>query len=261
MGKASIIPEDKRNSYFKVDISRVHEEEGFNARVDYGDLQELKNSIIQNGILLPLRANKVNGEWFIVDGHRRYRAAKLAVAEGHDILIPLMVQPIGNNAEDRLIEMLVTATGKPLEPFEQAVVYKRLIAHGWSEKQIAERIGKSQSSVKTMLKFNELDKETKDMVADGKVSTSAAVESIAKVGVAKTQEKIKAAVKEKGSVTSRQDLGLSKKVSTDKLKVLAVACEDEGNTDLALLITFVEAYMNSELTLQECITSIKGIEA
>jgi len=257
--KQAIILEDKRNSYFKVDISRVHEEEGFNARIDYGDLQELKKSIIENGIITPLRGNKVDGEWIIVDGHRRYRAAKLAVKEGHDILIPIMVQPVGNNHEDRLIEMLVTATGKPLEPFEQADVYKRLIAHGWSEKDIAKRTGKSAAHVNSMLSYNELDTETKGLVSTGKVSTSAAVEATRKHGVKKAQEIIKEAVKKKdGGNVERSELGLSKKVSTEKLSVLVAALKGSEHIILSEMLETVKLYMDSNITMYEALSELKS---
>ena len=51
-------------------------EEGFNVRYDYGNIEELSNSIVENGVKVPLRVyeKKDSGEKVIIDGHRRFNA-------------------------------------------------------------------------------------------------------------------------------------------------------------------------------------------
>ena len=153
--------------------------------------------------------------------------------------------------------MLVTASGKPLEPYEQAGVYRRLISYGWKEKDIATRTGKSVTHVNSMLKFNELDTETKNLVKTGEVSASLVVETVRKSGIEGAQKIIKDIIKKKTETKAttpvkRKDLGLDKKVSTEKLLLLAEDMKMKGSPTFFNAINHIKLYMDGKISLEEC---------
>jgi len=61
--------------YIPIDKLRVS---NFNVRIDLGDLSPLAESIKKHGVLEPLLVRKMNSEYEVVAGRRRYEASKEA---------------------------------------------------------------------------------------------------------------------------------------------------------------------------------------
>ena len=132
----------KRTDVFHLSPSDIKIEEGFNPRQDYGDMELLADSITQNGVKVPLKGFKKNGEYVLTDGHRRLKASMMVMEKYPEILIPFIVDKSGNSEEQRIIDVMICNDGKNLNPLEEAEVINRLINFGLKEREISKRTGK-----------------------------------------------------------------------------------------------------------------------
>jgi ParB/RepB/Spo0J family partition protein len=161
-----------RKDIFLVNPMNLLLEEGFNTRVDYGDLDELKNSILENGVKIPLRGFKRGDKYVINDGHRRYKAIMLAIGEGHEIVRVPFISEKPLTAEERLFEILLSNDGKPLTPLELGETYKKLQNFGFKVVEIAKRTGKSSSHILDMISVSGSSKEVKEAIKEGTISAT-----------------------------------------------------------------------------------------
>jgi len=129
-------------------------------RVEFGDLEELIASIREKGVLEPLlvRPSQVGGRYMIISGERRYRAAKEAGLREVPC-IEMLVDDKGV-AEIALIENLQR---KDLTPFEESDGLQILVErYGYKHEDIAQKIGKSRSSVTEALTLSIIPMEIRE---------------------------------------------------------------------------------------------------
>jgi ParB family chromosome partitioning protein len=172
---------------FRPDLIDV--DPGFNVRMETPDylesIQETANSIRALGFLRekPLIVRRVGDRVTIIDGHGRFRACQMAIAEGAEIkAIPCIVVDRNTTEEERTLALITTNNGRPLLPLEQAVVVKRLLSYGWKQADIAAKIGKPISWLNGLLTLSGADREVREMVANGNVSATEALRVIKKDG-------------------------------------------------------------------------------
>lgn len=133
---------------------------------DQDKLNELADSIRQNGVLQPILVRKVGDKYEIVAGERRYQAAVLAELEE----IPVIIREISDKEvfQLALIENLQRAD---LNPIEEAQGYSKLIRdNGLTQEQLGKILSKSRSSIANTLRLLDLPEEVQDMMAEGKLS-------------------------------------------------------------------------------------------
>lgn len=125
-------------------------------RQDFGDLAELEASIRQKGVLEPLLVKPLEyGRYLIISGERRFQAAKLAGLRE----LPCIELDVdeATMAEIALIENLQR---KDLTPFEEADGLKALVDRfGYTHQEIAQKLGKSRSSITEALSLAKLPEE------------------------------------------------------------------------------------------------------
>lgn len=130
-------------------------------RVEFGDLEELTNSIREKGVLEPLlvRPAEVGGRFMIISGERRYRASLMAGLTE----LPCIEMDVDDRAvaEIALIENLQR---KDLTAFEEA---EGLIAladrFGYTHEEMAKKIGKSRTSITEALAIGSLSPEVREL--------------------------------------------------------------------------------------------------
>ena len=175
------INKTKRSDVLFVDPKLIRIEEGFNTRLDYGDLDELTSSIIENGVRVPLRGYK-EGEYYILnDGHRRFLAVNKALKQGIDIARVPFISEKKKSLEERIFDIILFNDGKSLTPLELGETYRKLMQYGYNYSEIAKKIGKTIKHVSDMVSVAESSKEMKDLIKDGGVSASLVAEVKAKV--------------------------------------------------------------------------------
>lgn len=160
----------------------VRIDEDFNIRKDYGDLEELKKSLIENGQKVPAQGRRMTdpdtGEkyYLLSDGHRRLKAAKMAVAEGHQVHFLLTTEAAKYSETDRYLDMFIRNSGKSLTPMEEANLFVKLQEKGFTVDGISKQIGKTKVHIYNMLKLlNTATEGTQKLVEEGKVSATTVV--------------------------------------------------------------------------------------
>ena len=126
---------------------------------------ELAQSIREHGILQPLLVRQLSGgRYQLVAGERRWRAAGLAGLER----VPVVVVDVPDR--DMLTLALVeNLQREDLNPIDQAVAFQYLIDAGLTQAQVAERIGKSRSSVANSVRLLQLPEDLRAEVAAGRL--------------------------------------------------------------------------------------------
>jgi ParB family chromosome partitioning protein len=138
-------------------------------RFDDDALEELASSLRQHGLLQPILVRprpESPGEYEIVAGERRWRAAQLA--QLHEI--PVIIKPLDDQAtlEIALIENLQR---QDLSAIEEAQALGRLAwEFGYTQERIAEMLGKSRPHVANTLRLLDLPQEVQDMINDGAIT-------------------------------------------------------------------------------------------
>jgi len=131
---------------------------------DPENLSELAASIARHGVLQPIVVS-VDGDGFeLVAGHRRVLAARLA---GKTTIPAVVRDEVGDRLELALVENLQRSD---LNAIETARAYKLLMeTYDLTQEQLAERLGKSRSSVANMLRTLTAPQALQDAVIEGKI--------------------------------------------------------------------------------------------
>lgn len=173
-----------RSDLFRLDPRDIHVKEDWNSREDTPDLfdhiDRLARSIAHEGVKEPLTVWWEDGKAFVSDGHCRLRGTLRAIEEyGADIQsIPVKTEDRYSSEADRLFSQIIRNSGMPLTPYEQAKVFKRLLAYGWAEKDIADKAGLSTNRVGQVLSLMSAPQPVQEMVKSGEVSASLAIKQV-----------------------------------------------------------------------------------
>ena len=131
-------------------------------------LKELADSIKEHGVFQPIIVKKSIKDYEIVAGERRYRAAKMAGLT----TIPAIVRDF-TDQQMMEIAVLENLQRENLNAIEEATAYENLMKHlNLTQEEVAKRVGKSRSYVTNMLGLLTLPNSVKDLVKEGKISSS-----------------------------------------------------------------------------------------
>ena len=131
-------------------------------------LQELADSIKEHGVFQPIIVKKSIKDYEIVAGERRYRASKLAGRT----TIPAIIRDF---TDEQMMEIAVLENlqREDLNSIEEAAAYENLMKKlNLTQEELAKKIGKSRSYITNMLGLLSLPIEVKNLVKEGKISTS-----------------------------------------------------------------------------------------
>ncbi len=133
---------------------------------DDQSLQELADSIKQHGVVQPIIVRKIDENYQIVAGERRWRAARLAGLKS----VPVVVKDY-SNIQVMEIALIENLQRQDLNAIEEAIAYKSLIEeHDMTQEEISEKIGRSRSAIANTLRLLNLPGEIKEFVVQGKIS-------------------------------------------------------------------------------------------
>lgn len=130
-------------------------------------LKELAGSIKEHGVLQPIVVVKTDsGNYQIVAGERRFRAAKVAGLEK----IPALIRTL--DAQHKLeLSIIENAQREDLNPIELATAYAKLKTQfNLSNKDIAERVGKNESTVINTMRLLNLPEPAKKAMVEHHLS-------------------------------------------------------------------------------------------
>ncbi|MFV1874402.1 ParB/RepB/Spo0J family partition protein [Nioella sp.] len=132
-------------------------------------LQELSDSIAEKGIIQPLIVRPdptVEGQFQIVAGERRWRAAQMA--QLHEV--PVIVRDFDDTEvlEVAIIENIQRAD---LNPVEEAMGYRQLMDRfNHTQERLATAMGKSRSHIANLMRLLTLPDEVQGYLRDGQLS-------------------------------------------------------------------------------------------
>lgn len=251
---------EKRSDISYIDPRLIQVKEEFNIRQDYGDLESLKNSIIENGVKQPIRGHR-NGDYFeITDGFRRAKAVQMALEEGNEIArVPFVGEKKGYTDEQRIFDMFICNDGKNLTPLEEGEGFKRLENYGYTQVEIAKKLGKHSSHVSQMITLANAPKHIKNDVQNGTISPSTAIQILRQ---SEDEEEQKQMVEEgkkeaeksgKNKVSSSNVKGLKNNSPMSKMEDALDQLVEEGvnNEKVELLQKTINTLKNKESTVDK----------
>lgn len=133
-------------------------------------LEDLAQSIRSNGVLQPIlvrvHPSRPKGEFEIIAGERRWRAAQMA--QLHEV--PIVEKQL-TDREALEIALIENIQRQDLNPVEEAEGYFRLMKEfSYTQEELAERVGKSRPALANALRLRELPSPVKAMLVDGRLS-------------------------------------------------------------------------------------------
>lgn len=140
----------------------------FQPRIKFNEqnILELADSIKEHGVIQPIVVRKIADKYEIIAGERRYKASILA----GKTTIPAIVTNLDdkNSAEIALIE---NVQRQDLTPIEEAISYKKILDMGYlNQASLAEKLGKTQSTIANKLRLLNLADEVQEALLEEKIS-------------------------------------------------------------------------------------------
>ena len=158
---------DKDKGSISIDINLIKSNEEQPRRsFDDEKILELAESIKSNGIIQPLVLKKVNNEYIIVAGERRWRAAKLIGLKE----VPAIIM---NLTEKQILEisLIENIQREDLNSIEEALAYKKLINDfNLTQEELSKRIGKSRVTITNTLRLLNLSEDVQQYIIEGVIS-------------------------------------------------------------------------------------------
>ena len=131
-------------------------------------LKQLADSITEHGVLQPLIVRSIAaGNYMIIAGERRWRAAKMAGLSE----IPVIIRDDLTDEQAMQIAMIENLQRENLNPIEEALGYKELIdKFGMTQDKLAQVLGKARSSVANSLGLLALPNGVQELLRSGSLS-------------------------------------------------------------------------------------------
>ncbi len=134
--------------------------------MDQASLEELAQSIKAQGIMQPIVLRSIaSGQYEIIAGERRWRAARLAGLQSIDAI----VREVPDEAAIAMA-LIENIQREDLNPVEEAVALQRLQQeYELTQQEVANAVGKSRATVANLLRLLALPDEVKTLVAHGDI--------------------------------------------------------------------------------------------
>jgi len=163
-------PEPTRQGSVELDIDLLApNEKQPRVQMDDSKLEELAQSIKENGVIQPILVQKIGGLYRIIAGERRWRAAQRAGL----LKVPAVVRDVPIEDERQLLQLALIENiqRENLNAIDEAAAYQRLADEfGLTHDQIAAAVGKDRSSVANYVRLLKLADEVRAELAAGRLS-------------------------------------------------------------------------------------------
>jgi ParB family chromosome partitioning protein len=133
-------------------------------RMDEGSLYELAESIKSQGVMQPILVRPVpGGDFEIIAGERRFRAARLAGLDA----VPVLVKAVADEAA-AVMALIENIQREDLNPLEEAQGLQRLVNEfQLTHEQAAQAVGRSRSAASNLLRLLQLAEPVQQLLMAG----------------------------------------------------------------------------------------------
>lgn len=129
-------------------------------------IDELCQTIKTHGVIQPIVVRVRNSKYEIIAGERRWRAVTKLGME----TIPAIIREF-NDSQAASIALIENLQREGLTAIEEAVAYQKLIdIHQLTQESLAQRLGKSQSTIANKIRLLHLPEEVKMALMERKIS-------------------------------------------------------------------------------------------
>jgi ParB family chromosome partitioning protein len=170
-GLGAFIPDEfsilKEERFAEIEIDEIRPNP-FQPRMRFDDesIDELANSIRESGVVQPVVVTPEEDHYKIIVGERRWRAAQKAGLRK----IPVLIRNIPKEKQLE-ISLIENIHREELNPLEIAQAFDRLIGEqGYTQQQVAERVGKDRTSVANYIRLLKLPSEIQEHINSGAIS-------------------------------------------------------------------------------------------
>ena len=167
LGDAMEAPDGTEFPVRDIPLSRIRPNQ-FQPRREFDEatLTELKVSITENGLLQPLVVRRVDDGFEIVAGERRFRALRDLEWE----TAPAVLRELSDEAM-LVVALVENLQREDLTAIEEAGAFQQLIdGFGFTQKEVAERVGRDRSTISNTLRLLALPRPVRDMVESGRLT-------------------------------------------------------------------------------------------
>jgi len=140
----------------------------YQPRTQFDDqaIKSLAASLKERGAIQPVVVRRVGGQYELVAGERRLRAARAAGLE----FLPAIVRDLSDD-EAATITLIENIQREDLNPIDEAQALRGLAERlDQTHEQVAEQVGRARATVTNLIRLLELCPEVQQLVRDGKIS-------------------------------------------------------------------------------------------
>ncbi len=226
---------DKDSSYINdsIPLSKIKANPN-QPRKDFDDskMEELISSIKEKGILQPIAVRELkNGDYEIIAGERRYRAAQSAGLES----IPAYILSVSNESEIMEYALIENIQRVDLDPIEESEAFALLKSkYNLSQKEISKRVGKSRSLIANSLRLLKLPTSIKKDIKANKLTMGHAISLLGlknktqMLAIANRIINNKLSVRNTEEIVSKINLSSNKKIKVKKSSKSGLINDLEG---------------------------------
>lgn len=167
LGEKNIENDYKKDEVKQLPVNKIVPNQ-FQPRTVFDDekIEELAQTLKTHGMIQPIVVRKQADHYEIIAGERRFRAVKKL---GWDT-IPAIIRDF-DDAKTASVALIENLQREELSVIEEAAAYAKLIElHGLTQESLAQRLGKSQSTIANKLRLLKLPEKVQQALLNKQIT-------------------------------------------------------------------------------------------